>query len=102
MNNYLSIKREKKLDHSVEDVWNLISTPSYLELVHPFCKSNTTESWFGVGSKDTLVYLNDLTYYRTFVEWKPMVGYSIKIGNKNAKESDVKWQIIDKLSLIHI
>ena len=42
------------------------------------------------------IYLNGLTYYRTFKEWKPMVGYTIKIGSKNAKESDVKWQIIDK------
>jgi hypothetical protein len=24
-----------------------------------------------------------------------MVGYSIKIGSKNAKQSDVKWQIIE-------
>jgi len=93
MNNYLSIKREKKLDHSVEDVWNLISTPSYLELVHPFCKSNTTESWFGVGSKDTLVYLNDLTFIREITAWDEMKGYELTIGRENGRKSKVAWKI---------
>ena len=80
MNNYLSVKRTKELNQSVEDVWDLISTPSYLELVHPFCESNTTESWSGVGSKDTLVYLNDLTFIREITAWDEMKGYELTIG----------------------
>ena len=74
MNNYLSVKRTRTQSIS-EDVWDLISTPSYLELVHPFCESNTTESWSGVGSKDTLVYLNDLTFIREITAWDEMKGY---------------------------
>tara|TARA_B110000008_G_scaffold265877_1_gene291472 strand:+ start:389 stop:670 length:282 start_codon:yes stop_codon:yes gene_type:complete len=31
-----------------------------------------------------------------------MIGYSIKIGSKNGKESDVKWQIIDKEGVVYV
>ena len=52
MNNILSIKRTKKLDFSKDEVWNVITTPNYLNETHPFCKNNTVVTWPGVGSKD--------------------------------------------------
>ena len=93
MNNYLSIKRTKELNHSITDIWNLIATPSYLELVHPFCKENTTESWSGVGSKDTLVYINGLTFVREIITWDEMKGYELTIGKPEGRKSKVVWKI---------
>jgi ribosome-associated toxin RatA of RatAB toxin-antitoxin module len=90
------ISNKIKIENSTHEVWDLISSPGHLNQFHPFCKENNVlESKNGVILKDQLIYLNGLTYYRTFKEWKPMVGYSIKIGSKNAKQSDVKWQIIE-------
>ena len=58
-------------------------------------ENKVLESTNDVILKDQLNYLNGLTYYRIFTDWEPMIGYSIKIGSKNGKKSDVKWQIID-------
>ena len=91
------ISNKIKIENSASVVWELISYPGHLNQFHPFCKENKVlESKNDAILKDQLIYLNGLTYYRTFTDWKPKVGYSIKIGRKNAKESDVKWQIIDK------
>ena len=91
------ISNKIKIENSAYVVWDLISSPGHLNQFHPFCKENKVlESKNNVILKDQIIYLNGLTYFRTFVDWKPMVGYSIKIGSKNAKESDVIWQIIDK------
>ena len=91
------ISNKIKIKNSAHVVWELISSPGHLNQFHPFCKENKVLEFKNDAIlKDQLIYLNGLTYYRTFKEWKPMVGYSIKIGGKNAKQSDVKWQIIDK------
>ena len=85
-----------KIKKSADLVWALISSPGHLNLFHPFCDENKVlESINDVILKDQLNYLNGLTYYRIFTDWEPIIGYSIKIGSKNGKKSDVKWQIID-------
>ena len=91
------ISYEVKIEKSVDKVWDIISSPGHLNQIHPFCEQNIVlESKNEIILKDQLNYLNGLIYYRTFTDWKPMIGYSIKIGSKNGKKSDVKWQIIDK------
>ena len=91
------ISYEVKIEKSVDMVWDIISSPGHLNHFHPFCEQNKVlESKNEVILKDQLNYLNGLIYYRTFTDWKLMIGYNIKIGSKNGKESGVKWQIIDK------
>ena len=63
---------KKKINGSIEDVWRLISKPSNLELFHPFCKSNKTIKWPGVGSIDELIYLNNFKLIREFFMWEKM------------------------------
>ena len=87
MNNILSIKRSKKLDFSKDEVWNVITTPNYLNETHPFCKNNTVVTWPGVGSKDILEYLSGLTFEREFTQWDEN-GYDLIIGTKNGKKSN--------------
>ena len=92
MNNILSIKRTKKLNFSKDEVWNVITTPNYLNETHPFCKNNTVVTWPGVGSKDILEYLSGLTFEREFTQWDEN-GYDLIIGTKNGKKSKVKWRL---------
>ena len=84
---------KKKIDCKPDELWKLISQPNHLNLVHPFCKSNEIVKWKGNGSEDVLVYLNGLTYFRYFIEWKENEGYTLLIGSKRGKKSKVIWEI---------
>lgn len=84
---------KKKINSNLDDLWNLISKPGHLNLVHPFCKSNYVINWPGSNSIDVLVYLNNLTFYRKFRKWDYKKGYELLIGKKNGEQSYVKWKI---------
>ena len=88
-----SISVKKKINGSTEDVWELISKPSNLELFHPFCMSNKTVIWTGVGSIDELIYLNNFKLVREFFKWKKNEGYQLLIGRKGGRKSLVVWEI---------
>ena len=63
-----SISVTKKIDSSAQELWKIISKPGNLNLTHPFCKKNDIIKWYGKGSKDVLIYLNGLTYFREFTD----------------------------------
>ena len=84
-----------KIKSSIDEIWAVISTPGHLNLFHPFCKEhNTLKFKDNTIIKDELIYLNGLNYVRNFNKWVPRVGYSLKIGSINAKQSSVNWEII--------
>ena len=87
---------EMKIDSSIASIWEIITKPKNLELVHPFCKSNETINWPGVGSKDILIYHSGLKYIREFLTWDKEKGYSLLIGEKNKDRSYVVWKIFKK------
>ena len=87
---------EEKIDSNAQELWELISTPSNLELFHPFCKSNKVIIWPGDNSIDELIYLNGLTYIRKFKKWEKLKGYSLFIGEKGKSQSYVTWKIFKK------
>ena len=87
---------ELKIDATTPKIWELISSPSNLELFHPFCKSNKVIIWPGKNSVDELIYLNDLKYIREFYTWEKLKGYSLFIGEKNKEQSYVIWEIFSK------
>ena len=76
-----------------EIIWKIISTPSNLELFHPFCKENKIISWPGKESVDQLTYLNGLNLIRTFHSWEENKGYELFIGRKDARQSLVNWEL---------
>ena len=43
-----------------------------------------------------LVYLNGIRYFREFKTWKEKKGYTLIIGTKRGKKSEVNWQINSK------
>lgn len=81
------IKTSKKV------VWDTITTPEILEKCHPYCSSNKVKQWPGIGSEDTIVYLNGLTLERRFISWEEEDGYSLMIGEENGPESFVIWKL---------
>ena len=84
---------KKRILSSKDDLWNLISKPGYLNLVHPFCKNNNVINWNSDNHTDELTYHNNLKYIRNFVKWNKKNGYELIIGEKNKKKSLVKWNI---------
>lgn len=88
----LSISCSKEFDLSVEQLWDVISSPGNLNTAHPFCKSNDVISWDG-EYKDRLEYLNGRTYIRNFQTWSPNKGYTLLIGEENGAQSYVIWEI---------
>ena len=86
----------EEIQASSSQLWDLISSPSNLELFHPFCKSNTTIKWPGENSIDELIYLNNLNYVRRFHSWDELKGYSLFIGEKGKGQSFVVWEIYFK------
>ena len=61
---------ELKIDATTSQIWELISSPSNLELFHPFCKSNKVIIWSGEKSIDELVYLNNQYTRENFTHGK--------------------------------
>ena len=84
---------EEKINSSLSSLWDLISSPSNLELFHPFCKSNKIVNWPGEHSIDELIYLNGLTFIRKFKTWDKKKGYSLLIGERDKEQSYVVWEI---------
>ena len=80
-------------DCSVESLWEIVSSPSYLNNVHPFCKENTTIQWSKDHHEDKIVYLNNRYYIRKFVSWKVLQGYDLWIGSNNNNQSFVEWRL---------
>ena len=78
---------------SVEDLWEIISSPNYLNNVHPFCRENSIIQWYKDKHEDKIVYLNNMTYIRRFVSWKTFEGYDLWIGDNNKNQSFVEWSL---------
>lgn len=92
----LPISSSEKFGISVEQLWDLISSPGNLNKTHPFCKSNDAIVWDD-EHKDRLEYLNGRTYIRNFQTWSPNEGYTLLIGEENGPQSYVVWEI-EKIS----
>ena len=88
-----SILHKETYDLSVDELWNIISKPSNLELYHPFCRSNTPIEWNDKNHADKLEYLNGTILERHFVSWKENKGYNLYIGRKDGRKSNVSWKI---------
>ena len=80
-------------DYSVENLWKVVSSPNYLNNVHPFCKENSIIKWNNDHHEDKILYLNDKTYIRKFVSWRALKGYDLWIGDNNKDQSFVEWRL---------
>ena len=78
---------------SVKYLWEVVSSPNYLNNVHPFCKNNSAIQWDNDIHEDKIVYLNDRTYIRRFVSWRQFEGYDLWIGDNNEDQSFVEWRL---------
>lgn len=65
--NVFKVSNKIFLNHSVDIVWDVVSSKNALELYHPFCLKNDVIEH---KKKDELIYLNGLTYIREFTTWQ--------------------------------
>ena len=87
------ISSRKIIKCSVEDLWSIISSPSNLEIFHPFCKKNNVIIWNGNNSEDELEYLNGRKMIRKIVRWEEGIGYDLFINKIDKPSSFVSWRI---------
>ena len=87
------ISSRKVIKCSVKDLWAIISSPSNLEIFHPYCKKNNVIIWNGNGSEDELEYLNGRKMKRKFVRWEEGIGYDLYINQIGKPKSFVSWKI---------
>ena len=80
-------------DCSVESLWEIVSSPNYLNNVHPFCRENSIIKWNNEQHEDKIIYLNNRTYIRRFVSWRDLEGYDLWIGDSNKNQSFVEWRL---------
>ena len=80
-------------DYSVENLWKVVSSPNYLNNVHPFCNENSFIKLNNDHHEDKILYLNDKTYIRKFVSWRVLKGYDLWIGDNNKDQSFVEWRL---------
>lgn len=79
-----------------DEVWDVISAPGHLELVHPFCESNVVFEWPGEAAVDQIRYRSGWVYDRHFKKWIDGVGYDLEIGAANESTSRVSWRLEQK------
>ena len=89
----LPVSRKIKLKSNTDILWDLISSPENLNLVHPFCKSNKVIKWDNNSHSDSLLYYNNRTYIRELFEWEEGKGYKLYIGEEGKKKSKVIWEL---------
>ena len=80
-------------DCSLESLWEIVSSPNYLNNVHPYCRENSISQWSDEHHEDKIIYLNERTYIRRFVSWRNLEGYDLWIGDSNKNQSFVEWRL---------
>ena len=86
---FWNVFSEKSISCDINALWEVISSPSNLELFHPFCKKNKIISWSKEDSIDQIEYLNGLIFKREFFEWKENKGYKLYIHQIGKPKSRV-------------
>ena len=75
-------------------MWQVISTPGYLELCHPFCERNPVQRWAANDARDTIHYYGGRVVHRRFTAWLEGAGYDlVVIDNPGVEQARVRWRI---------
>ena len=74
-------------------VWQVISTPGYLELCHPFCERNPVQRWATNDARDTIHYYGGRVVHRRFTAWLEGAGYDlVVVDNPGVEQARVRWR----------
>ena len=75
-------------------MWQVVSTPGYLELCHPFCERNPVQRWATNGATDTIHYYGGRVVHRRFTAWLEASGYDlVVVDNAGVEQARVRWRI---------
>ena len=81
----LPVSRKIKLKSNTDILWDLISSPENLNLVHPFCKSNKVIKWDNNSHSDSLLYYNNRTYIKKFLSGKKVKDTNFILEKRKEK-----------------
>ena len=97
---FWTVFSEKSITCDINSLWNVISSPSNLDLFHPFCKKNTVVKWSKENSIDHVEYLNGLIFQEKFLNGKKIKVTSftfIKSASRSLESSGKSMVIIIKV-----
>lgn len=89
----MPLTRTQPIARPTGAVWQVISSPGYLEQVHPFVAANPVHSWPGVGARDTIEYHNGRVVERRFTAWHHGDGYDLEVTDANGPAASVSWRL---------
>jgi hypothetical protein len=90
----MSVISTRAIQAGAARVWQMISTPGYLELCHPFCKRNPVQRWAANGAADTIHYYSGRVVHRRFTAWLEGAGYDlVVVDNAGVEQAHVQWRI---------
>ena len=90
---FWTVFSEKSISCGLNSLWEVVSSPSNLDLFHPFCRKNRIIKWSKENSIDQIEYLNGLIFQREFFEWEENKGYKLYIHQIGKPKSRVEWKI---------
>ena len=90
----MTVISTRAVQTGADQMWQVISTPGYLELCHPFCERNPVQRWAANGARDTIHYYGGRVVHRRFTTWLERVGYDlVVVDNVGVEQARVRWRI---------
>jgi|GEM_PF-5836013 len=89
----VSIKGVISIEKPAAHLWDVITTPGYLKLVHPFCKFHEKVSWDSVGQKDSGAFYSGEKMVRELVHITQGESYTMDVMGKNNGASKIIFTI---------
>jgi hypothetical protein len=90
----MKVNSTRVLAISASRLWDGVTSNGHLSLSHPYVQHHRHEERMCLGAKDIIIYVNGLTFERTFIAWDEGVGYDLRIGRPQGKSrSLVEWRI---------
>ena len=90
----MTVTVTRRVQAGADRMWQVISTPGYLEPCHPFCERNPVQSWSGEDAEDTIRYYGGRVVQRRFNAWLEGAGYDlVVVDTAGVEQASVRWRI---------
>lgn len=91
---HIYVEATIKINSTVDELWSVFESKSYLELIHPFCHKHEHPLELSKGNKELVVYMNNNTVEREIIEVieKEALHFEVTESSNRAK-SIVYWKI---------
>ena len=81
------------IEKSGAHVWDILTTPGHLELVHPFCKFHKKVAWDTVGQEDSGEFYSGEKMNRKLIYINKGVSYTMELTGRKQKKTTTTFHI---------